>query len=139
MNKGQLVAQIAAKTGKSSYKVEQALNTVLDGIKHGLKHGREVDLGPKLGRLKVIERKRKRVIKKNLLGGKYKASILELHKKHPKSVRLLGRNRDLSEDPMPTVITKEEPVQQTLPARSPSFRVVVPLFRGRPNMPRRIR
>src|SRR6266403_1025747 len=106
MNKGQLVAQIAAKTGQSSYKAEQALNTVLDGIKHGLKHGREVDLGPKLGRLKVIERKRKRVIKKNLVG-KYKASVVELHKKYPKSVRLLGRNRDLSEDPKPTFVHKK--------------------------------
>jgi nucleoid DNA-binding protein len=139
MNKSQLIAQVAAKTGKTTYKTEQALNAVLDGIKHALKYGREVDLGPKLGRLKVIERKPRRVIKKNLLGGKYEASVLELHKKHPKSVRLLGRNRDLSEDPKPTVITEEEPVQQPLPARSPSFRLAVPQFRGRPNMPRRTR
>jgi nucleoid DNA-binding protein len=131
MNKAQLVAQIAAKTGKSGYKAEQALDTVLDGIKHALKYGREVDLGPKLGRLKVIERKRKRVIKKNLLGGKYKASILELHKKHPRSVRLLGRGRDLSENPLPTVVTKEEPKQPSIPARSTHFRVAVPSWRRR--------
>ncbi len=128
MNKAQLVAQIAAKTGTSGYKAEQALNTVLDGIKHGLKHGREVDLGPKLGRLKVIERKRKRVIKKNLKG-RCKASIVELHRRHPKSIRLLGRNRDLSENPKPTVITPAEP--KPVPARSKHFRVAVPSWRRR--------
>ena len=130
MNKAQLVARIAAKTGKSSYKAEQALDTVLDGIKHALKYGREVDLGPKLGRLKVIERKRKPVIKKNLKGG-CKASVVELHKKHPRSVRLLGRNRDLSENPQPTIVTKEEPKQQTIPARSTHFRVAIPSWRRR--------
>ncbi len=130
MNKGQLVAQIAAKTGTSGYKAEQALNTVLDGIKHALKYGREVDLGAKFGRLKVIERKRKRVIKRNMQG-RCPISIVELHKKHPKSVRLLGRNRDLSEDPKPTVITKEEPKQQTIPARSAHFRVAIPSWRRR--------
>ena len=131
MNKGQLVAQVAAKTGKSGYKVEQALNTVLDGVKHGLKHGREVDLGPKLGRLKVIERKRTRCVKKNLLGSKYNASILEIHKKHPKSVRLLGSHRDLSEEPKPTVVTAAEPKPKPLPARSTYFTVAVPSWRRR--------
>ena len=130
MNKAQLIAEVAAKTGKSPYMAKKALNTVLEGIAHGLKHGRDVDLGPKLGRLKVIQRKRKRVIKKNLVG-KYKASVVELHKKHPKSVRLLGRNRDLSEDPKPTVITKEEPKQQIIPARSAHFRVAIPSWRRR--------
>jgi nucleoid DNA-binding protein len=130
MNKGQLVAQIAAKTGKSGYKAEQALNSVLDGIKHALKYGREVELGPKLGRLKVIERKRKRVIKKNLKG-RCKASALDLHAKHPRSIRLLGRNRDLSENPQPTVITPEEPKQQSTPARTRHFRVAVPAWRRR--------
>ena len=131
MNKGQLVAQIAAKTGKSNYKSEQALNVVLDGIRHGLKHGREVDLGPKLGRLKVIERKPKRVIKENLLGGKYNASILEVHQKHPKSVRLLGRNRDLSEDPKPTIVTPAEPEPKPVPARSRRVAVAIPSWRRR--------
>jgi nucleoid DNA-binding protein len=130
MNKAQLVAQIAAKTRKSGYKAEQALDAVLDGITHALVHGREVDLGPQLGRLKVIERKRKRVIKKNLKG-RCKASVVELHKKHPRSVRLLGRNRDLSENPQPTVVTAEEPKQQSTPARSKHFRVAVPAWRRR--------
>jgi len=130
MNKSQLIAQVASKTGKTTYKAEQAVNTVLDGIKHALVHGREVDLGPKLGVLKVIERSQKRVIKRNLVG-KYKVSVVELHKKHPKSVRLLGRNRDLSEDPKPTVITKEEPKQQTIPARTTHFRVAIPSWRRR--------
>ena len=130
MNKTQLVTQVAAKTGQSDYKAEQALNTALDGIKHALKHGREVDLGPKLGRLKVIERKRKRVIKKNLKG-RCKASIVELHRRHPKSIRLLGRDRDLSENPKPTVITPAEPTPKPVPGRSAHFRVAVPSWRRR--------
>jgi nucleoid DNA-binding protein len=130
MNKAQLVAQIAAKTGQSGYKAEQALNTVLDGIKHGLKHGREVDLGPTLGRLKVIERKRTRVIKKNLKG-RCKVSVVELHKKHPRSVRLLGRNRDLSDDPKPTIVTPAEPEPKQVPARSRHFAVAIPSWRRR--------
>jgi nucleoid DNA-binding protein len=130
MNKGQLIAQVAAKTGKTTYKTEQALNAVLDGIKHALNYGREVDLGPKLGRLKVIERKRKRVIKKNLKGP-CRASVVEMHRHHPRSIRLLGRNRDLSENAQPTVITPEEPKQQSIPARSRHFRVAVPAWRRR--------
>jgi nucleoid DNA-binding protein len=130
MNKAHLVARIAVKTGKSAYKSAQSLNTVLDGIKHALKYGREVDLGPKLGRLKVIEGKRKRVIKKNLKG-KCNALIVELHKKHPRTVRLLGRGRDLSENPLPTVVTKEELKQPSIPARSTLFRVAVPSWRRR--------
>ena len=118
MNKSQLIAEVGSKIGKTAYKAEQALNVVLDGIKHALRYGREVDLGPKVGRLKVIKRKRKRYAKRNLLGGKYKASIFELHKKHPKTVRLLGRNRDLSDDPKPTIVTPAEPEPKPLPARS---------------------
>jgi nucleoid DNA-binding protein len=130
MNKGQLLAEVASKTDKTPYIVEKVLKTMLDGIKHGLKHGREVDLGPKLGRLKVIERKRKRVIKKNLKG-RCKASIVELHRRHPKSIRLLGRNRDLSENPKPTVITPAEPEPKPGPARSRHFAVAIPSWRRR--------
>ena len=133
MNKGQLITQLASRTGKSAYKSEQALNVILDGIKHALKYGREVDLGPKLGLLKVIERKRKRVIKKNLLG-EYKASVVELHKEHPKSVRLLGRNRDLSEDPKPTIVHKKPEPKRVSAIR---FQIARPSFRGRPNIPRK--
>jgi len=138
MNKAELIAEVAAKTGKSPYMAKKALNTVLEGIAHGLRHGRDVDLGPKLGRLTVINRKRKRVIKKNLVG-KYKDSVVELHKKHPKSVRLLGRNRDLSEDPKATIVTPAEPQPKPVPTRSHSSRVAFPRFRGRPNIPRRTR
>ena len=131
MNKAELIVEVAAKTGKSPYMAKKALNTVLEGIAHGLRHGRDVDLGPKLGRLKVIERKRKRVIKKNLVG-KYKASVVELHKKHPKSVRLLGRNRDLSEDPQPTIVHKKPEPKRVSAIR---FQIARPSFRGRPNIP----
>lgn len=130
MNKTQLVAKIAAKTGKTAYKAEQALNVVLDGIRHGLKHGREVDLGSHLGTLKVVKRKQTRCIKKNLLG-KCKASVFDLHTKHPRSVRLLGRNRDLSDNPKPTIVTPPDPKPRTVPIRSPRLRVAIPSWRRR--------
>jgi nucleoid DNA-binding protein len=130
MNKGQLVAHIASKTGKTTYKSEQAVNSVLNGIKHALKYGREVDLGPALGRLKVVERKRKRVVKKNLKG-KYKTSVVELHKRHPRSIRLLGRNRDLSDNPKPTIVTPAEAEPKPVPARSRHFAVAIPSWRRR--------
>lgn len=138
MNKGELIAQVASRTGETAYKTEQVLNAVLEGIKHALGNGREVDLGPKLGRLIVKTRTSKRVIRKNLLGTYYKSSVVE-SQRQAKTVRLLGRNRDLSENPQPTVVTKEEPTQQVIPARSKHFRLAVPQFRGRPNIPRRTR
>jgi nucleoid DNA-binding protein len=117
MNKGQLIADVASKTGQTTYRVEQALNTVLRGIEESLSQGREVDLGKELGRLKVVERKQRRVIRKNLIG-QCKMSVVELVKQK-KTVRLLGRGRDLSEDPQPTVVHPKEPPPKPdpIPAR----------------------
>jgi len=128
MNKGQLIATIASKTGQSSYKAEKALETILEGIKHALGHGRDVDLG-KLGRLVVVKRGQKRVIRRNLKG-RYPASVVELHRRHPRSVRLVG-GKDMSENPQPVVVHPKEPEQQTIPARSTHFRVTIPSWRRR--------
>jgi len=128
MNKGQLIATIASETGQSSYKAEKALETVLKGIRNALGHGREVDLG-KLGRLVVVKRGQKRVIRKNLKG-RFPSSIVELYEKHPRSVRLLG-GKDMSDDPQPTIVHKKEPGQQVVPARSTHFRVAIPSWRRR--------
>ena len=136
MNKGQLIAIIASRTDQSSYEAEKGLESVLKGIRNALGHGREVDLG-ELGRLVVVKRGQKRVIRKNLKG-RFPSSIVELYEKHPRSVRLLG-GKDMSHDPKPVVVYPKEPEQQTIPARSTSFRVAVPRFRGRPNIPRRTR
>ena len=49
---------------------------------------------------------------------------------------------DLKPFPIPKAIRRwleQQRFTLSLPARSPSFRVAVPQFRGRPNMPRRIR
>jgi hypothetical protein len=119
MNKGQLIATI---------------KTTLERIKCALGHGCDVDLGPKLGRLVVVKRGQKRVIRKNLKG-RHPASVVELHRRHPRSVRLVG-GKDMSENPVPVVLHPKEP-EQTIPARSTHFRVAVPQFRGRPNIPRR--
>jgi hypothetical protein len=75
----------------------------------------------------VVERPRKRVIRKNMKG-RCPASVVELLRKHPKSVRLFGGN-DLSDDPKPTIVHKKEPEHQVVPARSRSFRVAVPSWR----------
>jgi nucleoid DNA-binding protein len=128
MNKGQLIAIIASKTGQSSYKAEKGLETVLKGIRNALGHGREVDLG-KLGRLVVVKRGQNRVIRKNLKG-RFPSSIVELYEKHPRSVRLLG-GKDMSDDPKPTIVHKKEPEQQVVPARSMHFRVAIPSWRRR--------
>jgi nucleoid DNA-binding protein len=128
MNKSQLIATIASNTGQSSYKAEKALETVLKGVRNALGHGREVDLG-KLGRLVVVKRGQKRVIRKNLKG-RFPSSIVELYEKHPRSVRLLG-GKDMSDDPKPTIVHKKEPEQQVVPARSTHFSVAIPSWRRR--------
>jgi nucleoid DNA-binding protein len=95
---------IAAKTGLSTCKARKAVQAALDCIQRALADGKKVDLGKKLGKLVVVERKPKRRINKNLrhVG----PNIEDVHKKHPKTVRLVGRGRDLSEDPQPTVIKR---------------------------------
>ena len=111
-----IAARIAEKTGLSTYRSKKALQTALDCIKRALGDGKQVELG-KLGKLQVVTRKPTRRINKNLrhVG----PNIEDVHKKHRKSVRLLGRGRDLSEDPQPTVITRsEKPAVQTNVRRS---------------------
>ena len=90
--------------------------------------GKQVDLG-KLGKLVVVTRKPVRRIV-NKLNGYTSKTILDIHKKYPKTVRLLGRGRDLSEDPQPTVITKRfEPAVQTNVRRSVA--IAIPSWRRR--------
>src|SRR6266478_3127693 len=111
-----IAAKIAEKSGLSTYRSKKGLQTALDCIKRALGDGKQVELG-KLGKLQVVTRKPTRRINKNLrhVG----PNIEDVHKKHRKSVRLLGRGRDLSEDPQPTVITRsEKPAVQTNVRRS---------------------
>jgi nucleoid DNA-binding protein len=125
-SKKTITAKISEKTGLSHCKSKKALTSVLDCIKRALADGKAVDLG-KLGKLKIATRKPVRRINKNLNGI---ATIENVYKNHPKTVRLLGGN-DLSDDPKPTIVHKKRPDQQVLPARSRSFRVAVPSWHRR--------
>ncbi len=127
VTKAAIVAKIQENTGLTKYKAKKGLKAALFSIKRALGDGKQVDL-VKLGRLVVVERPRKWVIRKNMKGRP--TSIVELHKKYPKSVRLLG-GKDMSDDPKPTIVHKKEPEQQTIPARSRHFRVAVPSWRRR--------
>src|SRR5271156_5937633 len=110
LTKATLVAKILENTGLTKYKAKKGLKAALSSIKRALGNGKKVDLD-KLGQLVVVERTKKRVIRKNLKGP-YPSSVVELHKKHPKSVRLVG-GKDMSDDPQPTIVhkkhKKEEP------------------------------
>ncbi len=101
---------IAAKTGLSTYKARKAVQAILDCIQRALADGKKVDLGEKLGKLQVVERKPTRKIVNYLKGKRGKGqsgkTIGNLYHRHPRTVRLLGRGRDLSEDPQPTIIKK---------------------------------
>jgi nucleoid DNA-binding protein len=127
LTKQTLAAKIQENTGLTKYKAKKGLKAVLFSIKRALADGKAVEL-PGIGRLTVVERQQQRVIRKNLRGG-CPCTIVELHKKHPKSVRLLG-GKDLSEDPKPSVIYKK-PAPEPVPARR-SFAIAIPKFRGRP-------
>jgi nucleoid DNA-binding protein len=81
-----LTANISEKTGLNTYRSKKALQTALNCIKEALRIGKQIDLD-KLGKLKVVARKPARRINKNLrLVG---PNIEDVHKKHPKTVRLL--------------------------------------------------
>jgi nucleoid DNA-binding protein len=134
LTKATLTKKIQERTGLSRRKAQKGLKEVLEIIKTALQADKAVQF-PGVGRLVVVERPRKRVIRENLKG-RCPGSIVELHKKHPKSVRLLG-GKDMSENPQPVVVHPKEPERRAIPARSMHFRVAVPRFRGRPNMPRR--
>lgn len=116
-----IVAVIVQKTGTRPGKAKQALETVLAAMKRALADGRKVDLG-RLGRLSVVTRPLKHRLNKNLkhVG----PNIDRLHKKHPKTVRLTKR-KDLSENPLPTIIYKPEPVVKR------SFAIALPAWRRR--------
>lgn len=126
VTKATLTKKIQERTGLSRRRAQQGIKEVLESMKVALQMGEEVDFD-KLGRLVVVERERKRVVRKNLKG-RYPCSIVELHKKHPRSVRLLG-GKDLSEDPKPTIVHKN-PEPERIPVRR--FAIAIPRFRGRP-------
>ena len=126
LTKATIAAKIQERTGLTRYKAKNGLKAALESIKVALRMGKEVEL-PRIGRLAVVERKRRRVIRKNLRGH-CPTSIVELHKKHGRSVRLLG-GKDMSVNPLPTIIRKN-PEPQRIPARR--FAIAIPRFRGRP-------
>jgi nucleoid DNA-binding protein len=119
-----IIAAVVQKTGVKPAEAKRALETILESIMLALADGRQVDLG-KLGKLKAVSRKPTRRINRNL---KNRVPTIEnVHKKHPKTVRLLG-GKDLSENPMPTIVHKREELQ-FVPARSKHFRVALPSWR----------
>jgi nucleoid DNA-binding protein len=116
-----IVASIVQKTGVKPAKARRALETVLGSIKLALASGQDVDLGKELGKLKVVCRNPTRRINRNLKN--QIPSIENVHKKHPKSVRLLG-GKDLSVNPEPTIVHKkpEPPVKRSFAVAIPSWR-----------------
>ena len=132
-----IAARIAEKTGLSTYRSQKALQAALGCIKQALGDGKQVDLG-ELGKLVVVERKPTRKIVNYLKGrrgkGQKEKTIGDLYQKHPRTVRLLGRGRDLSENPQPTIVHKKAEPE---PVSTRRFAIARPSFRGRPNMPRR--
>ena len=116
-----IVASIVQKTGAKPAEAKRALETVLGSIKLALADGSQVDLGKKLGKLKVVNRNPTRRINRNLKN--QVPSIENVHIKHPKTVRLLG-GKDLSENPQPTIIHKKPQ-----PAAKRSFAIAIPSWR----------
>lgn len=129
-----IAASIVKKTGLSTYRSKKALQTALDCIKRALGDGKQVDLG-ELGKLVVVERKPIRRIVNYLKGrrgkGQKEKTIGNLYERHPRTVRLLGRGRDLSENPQPTVVTKNEEVQKKQTPVRKSFAIAFPAWRRR--------
>jgi nucleoid DNA-binding protein len=120
-----LVASIVENTGVRPGKAKQALASVLESIKLALASGRHIALG-KLGKLKVVRRKPTRRINGNL---KNRVPTIEnIYEKHPKTVRLVG-GKDLSPNPLPTIIHKPEPAVKILAKRS--FLIALPSWRRR--------
>jgi nucleoid DNA-binding protein len=125
LTKATLTKKIQERTGLTRRKAQKGLKEVLESIKIALQTGKEVQF-PGVGRLVVVKRPRKRVIRKNMKG-RCPASIVELHKKHPKSVRLLG-GKDMSENPQPTIVHKKE-VPDPVPARFRHIAIAFPAWR----------
>jgi nucleoid DNA-binding protein len=116
-----IVAAMVQKAGVKPAEAKRALNTILGAIKLALAHGSQVNLGKKLGKLKVVTRNPTRRINRNLRNRR--ATIEDVHKKHRKTVRLLG-GKDLSENPQPTIVH-----QKPQPAVRKSFAVAFPSWR----------
>ena len=121
--KKSIVAAIVQKTGVKPVEAKRALEAVLGSIKLALADGRDVELGTKLGKLKVVTRNPTRRINRNLKN--VVPTIEDVHKKHPKTVRLLG-GKDLSENPQPTIVHKKPQ-----PAVKRSFAIANPSWRHR--------
>jgi len=126
LTKATIVAKIQERTGFSRYKAKKGLKTALESIKTALQMGKDVEL-PGIGRLTLVERRQRRVIRKNLKG-RCPCSIVELHKKHPRSVRLLA-GKDMSEHPKASVIHRKA-APEPVPARK-RFAIAYPAWRRR--------
>jgi nucleoid DNA-binding protein len=118
-----IAAAIIQKTGVKPTEAKRALEMVLATIKLALASGRRVDLGKELGKLKVVHRKPTRRLNRNLKNRR--VTIEDVYKKHPKTVRLLG-GKDLSENPLPTIVHKRPE-----PAPRRSFAIAFPSWRRR--------
>jgi nucleoid DNA-binding protein len=123
--KNTLIASIAQKTGLKPIEAKRALESVLESIKFALASGRDVDLGKELGKLKVATRKQTRRINRNLKN--QVPTIENIHKRHPKTVKLLG-GKDLSTNPQPTII-HDRPAPSILIRRSVA--IALPAWRRR--------
>ena len=121
--KKSIVAAIVQKTGVKPVEAKRALEAVLGSIKLALADGRDVELGTKLGKLKVVTRNPTRRINRNLKN--VVPTIEDVHKRHPKTVKLLG-GKDLSENPQPTIVHKKPQ-----PTARKSFAVAFPSWRRR--------
>jgi nucleoid DNA-binding protein len=123
-----IVASIVQKTGVAPSKAKEALASVLASIKTALRGGKQVEID-KVGRLSVVTRPPKSRISKNL---KHVGPTIDrLHQKHPKTVRLIKR-QDLSENPLPTVVTKKVVREEPIPAASGRrIAVALPAWRRR--------
>lgn len=117
-----IVAAMVQKTGVKPAEARRALDAILESIKLALADGGQVDLGKKLGKLKVVTRNPTRRINRNLKNRR--ATIEDVHKNHPKTVKLVG-GKDLSKNPQPTIVHKPEPVMRR------SFAIALPAWRRR--------
>ena len=118
--------KIIEKTGLSRPEARKALKLTLKVMAEALRMGKAVGI-PRLGRLVVVQRKPARRPTKNLrhVG----PGVFDVHKKHKKSVRLLG-GKDLSDNPLPTIVHEKES-EPKVPPRSKRVAVAIPSWRVR--------
>jgi len=120
-----IIASIAQKTGVKPVEAKRALEAILGSVKLALADGRDVDLGKELGKLKVATRKQTRRINRNLKN--QVPTIEDVHKKHPKTVKLLG-GKDLSQNPQPSIV-HDRPAPSILIRKSVA--IALPAWRRR--------